>query len=203
MLTYIIYQPLEFSTWGYTHSFQSITHTTRKRDSQKTNCVFFLSSSSFQDFPFVFHVFSLKKVVVFFRHQNVGPFRALRTHHGGYITPPSAHRGGPPGRDVTTERASWISTVPTTTNKPPEVFGCYWMQLEDERVLLFCCFFLCVLCLKVRFKCVVFLIMFSLFENWLIMKNSQRSPNNHSFQSQDPEICVEMSKSQNHCYENP
>lgn len=101
-------------------------------------------------------MFSLKKVVVFFRHQNVGPFRALRTHHGGYITPPSAHRGGPPGRDVTTERASWISTVPTTTNKPPEVFGCYWMQLEDERVLLFCCFFLCVLCTKVRFKCVVF-----------------------------------------------
>lgn len=28
----------------------------------------------------------------------------LQTHHGGYITPPSAHRGGPPGRDVTTER---------------------------------------------------------------------------------------------------
>ena len=123
----------------------------------KKQTVFFLSSSSFQDFPFVFHVFSLKKVVVFFHHQNVGPFRALRTHHGGYITPPSAHRGGPPGRDVTTERASWISTVPTTTNKPPEVFGWYWMQLEDERVLLFCCFFfLCFLCLKVRFKCVVF-----------------------------------------------
>ena len=124
---------------------------------KKQTVFFFLSSSSFQDFPFVFHVFSLKKVVVFFHHQNVGPFRALRTHHGGYITPPSAHRGGPPGRDVTTERASWISTVPTTTNKPPEVFGCYWMQLEDERVLLFCFFFfLCFLCLKVRFKCVVF-----------------------------------------------
>ena len=149
VLTYIIYQPLEFSTWGYTHSFQSITHTTRKRDSQKTNCVFFLSSSSFQDFPFVFHVFSLKKVVVFFHHQNVGPFRALRTHHGGYITPPSAHRGGPPGRDVTTERASWISTVPTNNQQPP---GGFWLILDATgrwEGFLFCCLFQC-LCLKVR-----------------------------------------------------
>lgn len=139
---YVYYIP---TTWIFNlgiHAFISVNHPYNKKTGlPKNKLCFFLSSSSFQDFPFVFHVFSLKKVVVFFRHQNVGPFRALRTHHGGYITPPSAHRGGPPGRDVTTERASWISTVPTTTNKPPEVFGCYWMQLEDERVLLFCCFF--------------------------------------------------------------
>ena len=115
----------------------------------KKQTVFFLSSSSFQDFPFVFHVFSLKKVVVFFHHQNVGPFRALRTHHGGYITPPSAHRGGPPGRDVTTERASWISTVPTNNQQPP---GGFWLILDATgrwEGFLFCCLFQC-LCLKVR-----------------------------------------------------
>ena len=29
-----------------------------------------------------------------------------RSHHGGYVTPPSAHRGGPPSREVCHERAT-------------------------------------------------------------------------------------------------
>lgn len=112
---------------------------------------FFLSSSSFQDFPCVFHVFSLKGWVFSPPPKRPVPFRALRTHHGGYITPPSAHRGGPPGRDVTTERASWISTVPTNNQQPP---GGFWLILDATgrwEGFLFCCLFQC-LCLKVRFK---------------------------------------------------
>lgn len=39
------------------------------------------------------------------RHSSAEPIPPhLWSHHGGYVTPPSAHRGGPPSREVCTER---------------------------------------------------------------------------------------------------
>ena len=92
----------------------------------------------------IFHVFSMCfpwKVGFFLHHQNVP---SPSGHLGLTMVATSPH---PPHIVVDHLAETWRQNgllgsqrFQPTTNNPPEVFGWYWMQLEDERVF---CFVVC------------------------------------------------------------